>query len=63
MNQKLYIILMIQNMVFQKIYNKKIEKYIDDFFITRKLLINIVEKIYNYQDKRIDNIFTFKNTT
>ena len=48
-----------------KIDNKKIEKYIDEFLLienpTRELIINLVEKIYIYQDKRIDIIFTFKN--
>ncbi len=50
-----------------KIDNKKIEKYINEFLLlenpTRELIINLVEKIYIYQDKRIDIIFTFKNTT
>ncbi len=50
-----------------KIDNKKIEKYINEFLSldnpTRELIINLVEKIYIYQDKRIDIIFTFKNTT
>ena len=48
-----------------KIDNKKIEKYINEFLSldnpTRKLIINLVEKIYIYQDKTIDIIFTFKN--
>ncbi len=47
--------------------NKKIEKYINKFLSienpTRELIINLVEKIYIYQDKMIDIIFTFKNTT
>ncbi len=47
--------------------NKKIEKYINEFLSlenpTRELIINLVEKIYIYQDKRIDIIFIFKNTT
>ena len=30
---------------------------------TRELIINLVEKIYIYQDKTIDIIFTFKNAT
>ena len=30
---------------------------------TRELIINLVEKIYIYQDKTIDIIFTFKNVT
>ncbi|MDO5556913.1 MAG: recombinase family protein [Clostridia bacterium] len=47
--------------------NKKIEKYIDEFLSlekpTRELIINLVEKIYIYQDKKVDIIFTFKNVT
>ena len=47
--------------------NKKLEKYIDKFLSlenpTRELIINLVEKIYIYQDKTIDIIFTFKNVT
>lgn len=50
-----------------KIDNKKIEKYIDEFLSlekpTRELIINMVEKIYIYQDKTVDIIFTFKNVT
>ena len=50
-----------------KIDNKKIEKYINKFLSlenpTRELIINLVEKIYIYQDKQIDIIFTFKNVT
>ena len=50
-----------------KIDNKQIEKYINEFLsldnIARELIINLIEKIYIYQDKRIDIIFTFKNTT
>ena len=50
-----------------KIDNKKIEQYIDEFLSienqTRKLIINLIEKIYIYQDKRVDIIFSFKNTT
>jgi len=50
-----------------KIDNKQIEKYINEFLSlenpTRKLIINLVEKIYIYQDKTIDIIFTFKNVT
>ncbi len=48
-----------------KIDNKTIEKYINKFLSiknpTRELIINLVEKIYVYQDKTIDIIFTFKN--
>ena len=50
-----------------KIDNKQIEKYINEFLSldnpTRGLIINLVEKIYIYQDKTIDIIFTFKNVT
>ena len=48
-----------------KIDNKQIEKYINDFLKidipSRELIINLVDKIYIYQDKRIDIIFTFNN--
>ncbi len=47
--------------------SEKIKEYIKEFLSfeksTRELLINLIEKIYIYQDKRIDIIFTFKNTT
>jgi len=50
-----------------KVDSKKIEKYINEFLSlenpTRELIINLVEKIYIYQDKTIDIIFTFKNVT
>ena len=50
-----------------KIDNKQIENYISDFLSfenpVRELIINLVEKIYIYQDKRVDIIFTFKNVT
>ena len=50
-----------------KIDNKQIEKYINEFLSiekpTRELIINLVHKIYIYQDKTIDIIFTFKNVT
>ena len=50
-----------------KIDNKQIEKYINEFLSldnpSRELIINLVEKIYIYQDKTIDIIFTFKNVT
>ena len=50
-----------------KIDNKQIEKYINEFLSlenpTRELIINLVEKIYIYQDKQVDIIFTFKNVT
>ncbi|HIT10116.1 MAG TPA: hypothetical protein IAC24_00745, partial [Candidatus Onthousia faecigallinarum] len=41
------------------------EKYIDKFLSlenpTRELIVNLVEKIYIYQDKTIDIIFSFNN--
>ncbi len=47
--------------------NKILEKYINAFLSidnpTRELIINLVEKIYIYQDKTVDIIFTFKNVT
>ena len=47
--------------------NKQIEKYIDKFLslenINRQLLISLIDKIYIYQDKRVDIIFAFKNIT
>ena len=50
-----------------KVDNKQIEKNINEFLSlenpTRELIINLVEKIYIYQDKTIDIIFTFKNVT
>ena len=50
-----------------KIDNKILKKYIDEFLLldnlTRELIINLIEKIYIYQDKRVDVIFTFKNVT
>ena len=50
-----------------KIDNKILEKYINEFLSidnpTRELIINLVKKIYIYQDKTIDIIFTFKNVT
>ena len=50
-----------------KIDNKILEEYINEFLSlenpTRELIINLVEKIYIYQDKTIDIIFTFKNIT
>ena len=50
-----------------KVNNKILEKYINEFLSldkpNRELIINLVEKIYIYQDKRIDIIFTFKNVT
>ena len=56
-----------ENIEVNKINNKQIEKYINEFLSidnpTRELIINLVEKIYIYQDKTIDIIFTFKNVT
>ena len=56
-----------KNQESNKIDNKQIEKYINKFLSlenpTRELIINLVEKIYIYQDKEIDILFTFKNTT
>ena len=50
-----------------KIDSKQIDKHINDFLSlenpSRELIINLVEKIYIYQDKMIDIIFTFKNVT
>ena len=50
-----------------KVDKKQIEKYINEFLslenLTRELIVNLVEKIYIYQDKTIDIIFTFKNVT
>ncbi len=50
-----------------KIDNKKVEKYINEFLAIenpiRKLIINLIEKIYIYQDRRIDIMFTFTSTT
>ena len=50
-----------------KIDNKILEKYINEFLSidnpTRELIINLAHKIYIYQDKTIDIIFTFKNVT
>ena len=50
-----------------KVDNKQIEKNINEFLAlenpNRELIINLVEKIYIYQDKTIDIIFTFKNVT
>lgn len=56
-----------ENSESNKIDKKQIEKYINEFLSldnpTRELIINLVEKIYIYQDKTIDIIFTFKNIT
>ena len=50
-----------------KLDNKLIEKDINNFLSlespSRELILNLVEKIYIYQDKTIDIIFTFKNVT
>ena len=54
-----------ENLASNKIDNKKIEKYIDKFLSlensTRELIVNLVEKIYIYQNKTIDIIFSFNN--
>lgn len=56
-----------ENMKSNKIDKKQIEKYVNEFLSlenpTRGLIINLVEKIYIYQDKRVDIIFAFKNVT
>ena len=56
-----------ENIESNKIDNKQIEKYINEFLSldspTRELIINLIEKFYIYQDKTIDIIFTFKNVT
>ena len=56
-----------ENMKSNKIDKKQIEKYVNEFLSlenpTRELIINLVEKIYIYQDKRVDIIFAFKNVT
>ena len=56
-----------ENSESNKIDKKQIEKYMNEFLSldnpTRELIINLVEKIYIYQDKTIDIIFTFKNVT
>ena len=55
----------LKNELINKIDSGQIEKYIDEFLslenLTRILIINLVEKIYIYQDKQIDIIFTFQN--
>ena len=57
----------LKNQKANKIDNQKIDQYINEFLSiekpSRELIINLVEKIYIYQDKKIDIIFTFKNTT
>ena len=56
-----------ENSETNKIDKKQIEKYIDEFLslekTTRELIINLAHKIYIYQDKTVDIIFTFKNIT
>ena len=56
-----------QEVVAKAIASKQIEKNINEFLSlenpTRELIINLVEKIYIYQDKQVDIIFTFKNVT
>ena len=55
----------LENELINRIDSRQIEKYIDEFLslenLTRILIINLVEKIYIYQDKQIDIIFTFQN--
>ena len=55
----------LKNELINRIDSRQIEKYIDEFLslenLTRILIINLVEKIYIYQDKQIDIIFTFQN--
>ncbi len=60
--------LKINNLKKEQINSSKIdntEKYINDFLsldnMTRELIINLVEKIYIYKDKKVDIVFTFKN--
>ena len=75
---KRIILMMLRNILVVPIYWIKlcyyashIDKYTDEYinkFLsmkepTRELIINLVEKIYIYQDKTIDIIFTFKNVT
>ena len=59
--------LKIKQIKINKIDNKQVEKQINNFLLlnnpNRELIMNLVEKIYIYQDKRIDIIFTFKNVT
>ena len=56
-----------ENSESNKIDKKLIDKYINEFLslenLVRELIINLVEKIYIYQDKQVDIIFTFKNVT
>ena len=56
-----------ENSESNKIDKKLIDKYINEFLslenLIRELIINLVEKIYIYQDKQVDIIFTFKNVT
>lgn len=58
---------MLKNKQLNNINMIKIQKYIDKFLKiqnpTRELIVNLVEKIYIYQDKTIDIIFNFKNVT
>lgn len=54
-----------ENTNFNQIDKEQIKKYINDFLNienpSRDLIINLVDKIYIYQDKTIDIIYTFKN--
>ena len=50
-----------------KIDNEGINQYVHEFLslenLNRQLIINLIDKIYIYQDKRIDIIFAFQNPT
>ncbi len=53
------------NIKLNKIDNRQIEKYINDFLSldnpTRELIINLIDKIYIYQYKQVDIVFNFNN--
>ncbi len=54
------------NMLDKKEYNKKIEKYINNFITmkepSRELIVNLIDKIELFNDKRINIIVTFSNS-
>ena len=56
-----------ENIESNKIDNKQIEKYINEFLSldnpTRELIINLIVKIYIYKYTNINIIFTFRNVT
>ena len=56
-----------ENSESNKIDKKLIDKYINKFLslenLVRELIIKKIKKIYIYQDKQVDIIFTFKNVT